>query len=87
MASLIFTLGVMVSYVGKFPNVAYISLAMFMAFVVSGQLSGGQGNPIVTLALLFTKGSNVNLKNCLVYICSQFVGAITAGAIGTLIFI
>jgi len=77
----------MVSYNGHIPNVAYISLAMFMAFVISGQLSGGQGNPIITLALLFTKGSNVNLRNCLIYISSQFVGAITAGAIGKLAFI
>ena len=61
---------------------AFISLAMFYAFVISGQLSGGQGNPIITIALVFTKGSNVTVLNSIIYIVTQFVGSIVGGALG-----
>jgi glycerol uptake facilitator-like aquaporin len=54
---------------------------MFFAFVISGQLSGGQGNPIITIALIFTKGSNVTILNSIIYIVFQFVGAFLGGAI------
>lgn len=86
-ASFIVTFGTMVSY-GSYPHssytqIAFISLSMFFAFVVSGQTSGGQANPIITLALVFTKGSNVTILNSLIYILFQFVGSIVAGAVGT----
>jgi glycerol uptake facilitator-like aquaporin len=55
---------------------------MFYAFVIGGQTSGGQGNPIITIALIFTKGSNVTILNSIIYIVSQFMGAIVGGAIG-----
>ncbi len=65
---------------------AYSSLIMFLTFVISGQMSGGQGNPIITIALLFMKGSNVTPLNAMVYIVTQFVGAIAGGAIGIIYY-
>jgi glycerol uptake facilitator-like aquaporin len=59
---------------------------MFYAFVIGGQISGGQGNPIITIALIFTRGSNVTILNSLVYFISQCVGAIAGGAIGKIYF-
>lgn len=58
------------------------AMIMFLTFVISGQLSGGQGNPIISLALLFTKGTNVTMLNFPIYFFTQFVGAIAGGAIG-----
>lgn len=85
-ASLIFTYGTMASYPqnGQYPSmqVAYMSLLMFLGFVVCGQLSGGHGNPIFTVALLMTKGTGVTILNCIVYVLTQFAGAIAGGAIG-----
>jgi glycerol uptake facilitator-like aquaporin len=70
------------SSASSYTQCAYISLVMFWTFVISGQLSGGQGNPIFTLALILTNGSNVTLLNSIVYILAQFSGAITGGALG-----
>lgn len=77
----------MVSYNPAFPagnssQCAFISLAMFFAFVISGQLSGGHGNPIITIALIFTKGSNINGFKLIIYIVAQYIGAIVGAAIG-----
>jgi glycerol uptake facilitator-like aquaporin len=55
---------------------------MFYAFIIGGQITGGQGNPIITIALIFTRGSNVTTLNSLVYFVSQFAGAIVGGAFG-----
>lgn len=86
-AAFIVTFGTMVSY-GSYPHaeytqIAFISLSMFFAFVVSGQVSGGQANPIITLALVFMKGSNVTILTQFIYYVFQFAGAIVAGAVGT----
>ena len=78
----------MVSYgTPKYPNTeyaqcAFVAMSLFFAFVVSGQVSGGQANPIITLSLLFTRGSNVTILNSIIYIVSQFIGSIVAGAVG-----
>jgi glycerol uptake facilitator-like aquaporin len=77
----------MLNHSGATTYAAYSSLIMFLTFVISGQLSGGQGNPIITIALLFMKGSNVTLLNSIIYIVTQFVGAIVGGAIGIIYFI
>lgn len=76
----------MVSYgtnPSDFTHTAYISMGMFLTFVICGQLSGGQGNMIITIALLFTRGSNVTMLNSIAYIVTQFAGALVGGVIGT----
>lgn len=71
----------------QFSQCTYVALAMFFTFVICGQLSGGHGNPIITLALLFNKGSNMNFLKCLIYIVSQYAGCFVGGAVGKFIII
>ena len=90
----ILTFATMVSYgsgkealAGSPLQCAYISVAMFYVFVFCGQVSGGHGNPIISIALLFTKGSNVTPLNLIIYILAQYIGAIVGAAVGKLYFI
>ena len=84
-------MGTMVTYgpLGEqnYTQCAFISLAMFYAFIVAGQVSGGHGNPIITIALIFTRGAYITWFKAIIYTISQFAGAIAGGAIGKLFFI
>lgn len=87
-ASFFFTYGVMRTYylANGTPNYAhsgYVSLSMFFVMCLSGQLTGGHANPIITLALMMTKGTNINLIYGLIYIISQFAGSFAGAATGT----
>lgn len=73
--------------ISPFIQSGFIALAMFYAFIISGQLSGGQGNPIITIALIFTRGSNVTILNMFIYVIMQFAGSIVGGAIGKSIYL
>lgn len=91
-AAMMFTYGTMVSYGPPAPNnfighIAYMSLLMFFCFVICGQLTGGHGNPIFTLTLLLTKGSDVTLMRAFLYWAAQFIGAFAGGAVGKLFVI
>lgn len=66
----------------QYAQAGFAGVAMFFAFVVSGQVSGGQANPVITISLMFTRGSNVTVLNSIIYIVSQFIGSIVAGAVG-----
>lgn len=61
---------------------SYIALSMFFTFVLFGQLSGGQGNPIITIALFFNKGSGMNIFKFLICVIAQYVGSLAGGAVG-----
>ena len=65
----------------------FISLAMFLVFCLCGQLTGGHANPIITLSLMFTRGTKIGLIEGVVYIVSQFAGSIAGGAVGIVHFI
>jgi glycerol uptake facilitator-like aquaporin len=84
-------MGTMVTYgpLGEqnYTQCAFISLAMFYAFIIAGQLSGGHGNPSITIALMFTRGAYITWFKAIIYIISQFAGAIAGAAIGKLYFI
>lgn len=57
------------------------SFALFLVLCFSGQLTGGHCNPAVTLSLLISKGNKITWSVALAYTISQFLGAITGGAI------
>lgn len=84
-ASFFFTYGVMCSYYladGK-PNYAhsgFVSLSMFLVMCLCGQLTGAHANPIITLALMMTKGTKINVIYGVVYIVSQFAGSFAGAA-------
>lgn len=59
----------------------FISFALFLVLCFSGQLTGGHCNPAVTLSLLISKGNKITWPVALAYVVSQFLGAITGGAI------
>ena len=58
----------------EIPNIGhstFISLSLFLALVLSGQLTGGHTNPIITLALLIGKTHlNFTWVKAIVYILS-----------------
>ena len=60
-------------------------MALFLVMSFAGQFTGGHCNPIITLALLISKGNKMTPKIAVVYMCAQFVGAIAGGGIGKLI--
>ena len=61
---------------------AFESMALFLVMSFAGQLTGGHCNPIITLALLISRGNKMTPKIAFVYMCSQFAGAIAGGGIG-----
>ena len=56
-------------------------MALFLVMSFTGQLTGGHCNPIITLALLISKGNKMTPKIAAVYIVAQYVGAFAGGAI------
>jgi glycerol uptake facilitator-like aquaporin len=58
------------------------SCALFLCLCFSGQLTGGHCNPAVTTTLLISKGNKINPFIALIYISSQFVGALVGGLFG-----
>ena len=86
LASFFFTYGVMCSYfdeagIPNFAHSAFVSLSLFLVMCLSGQLTGGHANPIVTLALLINRGSRITPLIAIAYIVSQFLGSFAGGAV------
>ena len=86
-ASFFFTYGVMRTYflpdgTHNFAHSGSISLIMFFVLCLCGQITGAHANPIITLALMFTKGTKINLIYGAIYIVSQFLGSFAGAATG-----
>lgn len=59
----------------------FVSCSLFLSLCFSGQLTGGHCNPAVTVTLLISKGNKITIKIALVYIVSQYIGALLGGLI------
>ena len=69
----------------RVPNVYYdffISAVLFLALCWSGAMTGGHLNPDVTLGQMF-RSPNVSLRTGLVYMVTQFLGALLGALLGT----
>lgn len=56
-------------------------MALFLVMSFAGQLTGGHCNPAITTSLLISKGNKITPIIAVVYIVSQYVGAIAGGGI------
>ena len=61
---------------------AFISLALFLVMSFAGQLTGGYSNPAFVLSLMISKGNKLTPKIGIVYMLSEFAGAISGGGLG-----
>lgn len=55
------------------------SMTLFVCLCFVGQLTDAHCNPAVTLSLLVCKGKNVSYLMAVIYIISQYLGAIVGG--------
>jgi glycerol uptake facilitator-like aquaporin len=64
----------------------FISCSLFLALCWSGSMTGGHINPAVTLGQMF-RSPKISLRTGLIYMTSQFIGALFGALLGKISFI
>ena len=64
----------------------FISLSLYLAIGLCAPFSGGHFNPVVTIGVYFLKDAKMTKKKLLIYIISQFIGAIIGVTLAKIFF-